>query len=535
MTHSETMPSPRLERLLNSGRQHLIVGGLKGIEKESLRIGKDGFISQKPHPKSLGSALTHPYITTDYSEALIELITPPFADIEETIGYLTDLHQFVYDHLDDEMLLGASMPCGIDGDESIPIATYGTSNVGQMKHIYRRGLWHRYGRTMQSIAGIHFNYSVPVELWPALRELENREDSLEAFTADAYFGLIRNFQRIGWIILYLFGASPAICKSFFKSRPSLMSQFETFDKGTLYHPYATSLRMSDIGYKSKNQASLNIDYNSLPAYIKSLYHAITTPYPEYEQIGVKVDGEYRQLNSNILQIENEFYSIMRPKQIAMSGEKPTLALKRRGLRYIEMRALDLDVFEPVGINASRGRFIEALLLNCLLHDSPPNTPEDYRIYNANQLAVANNGRKPGLELNKNGKAISLQDWANEILDAMEPVCAVLDEGLADKPYGTALAEQREVVQNPYLTPSARMLRAMSSHDEPFACFALQSSIEHAQYFKSRHLLEARRQEFMQLVEQSLIKQAEIESRDTLPFDDFLANYFAQCDDMTLPA
>ncbi|MGJ0484102.1 MAG: glutamate--cysteine ligase [Methylomicrobium sp.] len=532
MTHSDTMLSPRLERLLNHGRQHLISGGLKGIEKESLRIGRDGIISQKPHPKSLGSALTHPYITTDYSEALIELITPPLAEIEDTIDYLTDLHQFVYDHLDDEMLLGASMPCGIDGDESIPIANYGTSNIGKMKHVYRRGLWHRYGRTMQSIAGIHFNYSVPPELWSVLREIENNQSSLEAFTADGYFGLIRNFQRVGWIILYLFGASPAICKNFFKSRPSLMDQFEVLNKGTLYHPYATSLRMSDIGYKSNNQASLNIDYNSLPGYIESLYHAITTPYPEYEKIGVKVNGEYQQLNCNILQIENEFYSTVRPKQIAMSGEKPTLALKRRGLRYIEMRSLDIDVFKPAGIDASRGRFIEALLLNCLLHDSLPHTLEDYRIFNANQLAVANNGRKPGLELNKNGKTIGLQDWANEILDAMEPICAVLDEGLNDKPYSAALTEQREVVRNPDLTPSARMLSAMSRDDQSFSCFEQQTSLNHAQYFKSQKLSDARKREFLQLAEQSMIKQAEIESRDTLSFDDFLANYFAQCDDIT---
>ena len=225
---------------------------------------------------------------------------------------------------------------------------------------------------------------------------------------------------------------------------------------------------------------------------------------------------------------------MRPKQIAMSGEKPTLALKRRGLRYIEMRSLDLDVFKPVGIDVSRGRFIEALLLTCLLHDSPPNTPEDYAIYNANQLAVANSGRKPGLELHKNGKAVALQDWASDILDAMQPVCAVLDEGLVDKPYGAALAEQRQVVQNPDLTPSARMLGAMSGNAQAFACFALQSSNAHAQYFKNHKLDDVRNREFLQLAEQSLSKQIEIETKDQLSFDDFLAHYFAQCEDIAPP-
>lgn len=532
MTQFADTPSPRLERLLNSGQAYLLAGGLKGIEKESLRVGKDGMIAQTPHPKALGSALTHPYITTDYSEALIELITPPFVDIDDTLVYLNDLHQFVYDHLGDEILLGASMPCGIDGDDSIPIAHYGTSNIGKMKHVYRRGLWYRYGRTMQAIAGIHFNYSLPTALWPALHALENSSATLATFTNDNYFGLIRNFQRIGWIILYLFGASPAICKSFFKSRPSLMAQFETFDNGTLYHPYATSLRMSDIGYKSKNQMNLNIDYNSLPGYVESLYKAISTPYPDYENIGVKVDGEYRQLNANILQIENEFYSTMRPKQIANSGEKPTLALKRRGLRYIEMRSLDLDPFEPLGIDVTRGRFIEALLLTCFLSDSPFNTPEDHQINNANQLAVANAGRKPDLTLNRGGRTIGLKDWANDILAAMRPVCEILDAGLGDKPYGAALAAQCAAVQNADLTPSARMLRAMASDEQAFSCLALRASHAHAEHFRQRALDTARRAEFEEMAATSLHKQAEIESKDSLSFDDFLTRYFAQCDHMS---
>jgi glutamate--cysteine ligase len=380
---------------------------------------------------------------------------------------------------------------------------------------------------MQAIAGIHFNYSVPPALWPTLQQLENSGLSLEEFTADGYFGLIRNFQRIGWIILYLFGASPAICKSFFKSRPSLMAQFEEFDRGTLYLPYATSLRMSDIGYKSKNQASLRIDYNSLSRYVTSLSKAIATPYPEYEKIGVKVDGEYRQLNSNILQIENEFYSTMRPKQIALSGEKPTLALKRRGIRYIEMRSLDLDLFNPIGIDESKGRFIEALLLTCLLADSPHNTEKDYEINNANQLAVANSGRKPGLELVKNGGKIHLRDWASEILAAMQPVCAILDGETSDKPYSSALAQQQLAVDKPELTPSAKMLEKMSRSQQPFARLAMNTSIEHEQYFRSHQLDESHLRQFMELAERSLAKQKDIESKDHLSFDEFLQNYFNQ--------
>ena len=123
----------------------------------------------------------------------------------------------MYDNLDNEHLLASSMPCGINGDESIPIAEYGSSNIGKMKHVYRQGLAHRYGRTMQAIAGVHFNYSVPEKLWPVLHRLEGSTESLEDYKSSAYFDLIRNFQRRGWLILYLFGASPAICKNFFNS------------------------------------------------------------------------------------------------------------------------------------------------------------------------------------------------------------------------------------------------------------------------------------------------------------------------------
>lgn len=526
MNNSQILPN-RLQYLIDNSLHHLLQLGLKGIEKESLRISRRGLIAQTPHPKALGSALTHPHITTDYSEALLEFITPPFADIRQTLDYMHKIHQFVYPLLGEEMLLATSMPCGIDGDLSIPIAEYGHSNVGQMKHVYRKGLWHRYGRTMQAIAGIHFNYSVPQALWPMLHRNAGNTNSLEQFIADGYFGLIRNFQRQGWLMLYLFGASPAICKSFFSSRPQLMNEFEEFDAHTVYHPYATSLRMSDIGYKSKNQAGLKIDYNSLDGYVESLGAAINTPYPEYESIGIKVDGEYRQLNANLLQIENEFYSTMRPKQIAKSGEKPTLALKRRGVMYVEMRSLDLNLFNPVGIEESTARFIEAFLLSCLLHDSPPQASDELQTNNSNQLLVANQGRKPGLMLSKNGAAISLHDWAHQILEAMQPICHLLDEGSLDRPYQLALQQQMAVIDNPSLTPSARILACMRESDQEFGCFASNTSALHKHYFTAQPLDPQAQRQFEDMAANSIKKQAEIEAADTLSFDEFLSHYFAQ--------
>lgn len=528
MTILKKHHSPRLSYLLDQKKQHLLVGGLKGIEKESLRISSAGQISKKTHPYALGSALTHPQITTDYSEALLEFITPPFAEIKDTLDFMQNIHQYVYEHLDDnEMLLSASMPCGINGDESIPIAEYGDSNIGKMKNIYRQGLWYRYGRTMQAIAGIHFNYSVPDALWPVLHQHSQSKNSLNDFISEAYFGLIRNFQRQGWLILYLFGASPAICKSFFKSRPHLMAEFDEYDQYTVYHPYATSLRMSDIGYKSNNQADLEIDYNSLAAYVDSLQNAIEAPYPEYEKIGVKVDEQYKQLNANILQIENEYYSTVRPKQIARSGEKPTLALNLRGVRYIEIRSLDLDLFNPIGIDENKARFLEAFLLNCLLKDSPKNNAKAYQINNENQLTVAHRGREPGLEISKNGENITLQTWSNEIIHSMQPVCDILDEGDADKPYSYALKQQLELVNNADLTASAKILQGMHSKNQPFGSFGLETSEYHKQHFLRHKSEDISNKQFDQLSIASHKKQQDIEENDKISFDEFLDNYFSQ--------
>src|SRR5690606_13348888 len=253
----------RLSALVNSGEPQILQGGRKGVEKESLRVTPDGAIAQTPHPRALGSALTNEHITTDFSEALIELVTPPFTTSWELLQYLLDLHQFVYRHLGDELLWATSMPCIIDGDESIPIAEYGTSNVARMKTIYRRGLSVRYGRMMQAISGVHFNYSFPAPFWEAYADIRESKIRGQDFISACYFDLLRNYRRHGWIVLYLFGVSPVVCKSFLRGRHADLSELSA---GTLYEPYATSLRMSDIGYRNRNQAGVSVSVNSLDEY-----------------------------------------------------------------------------------------------------------------------------------------------------------------------------------------------------------------------------------------------------------------------------
>jgi len=515
----------RLHRLSATGDTGgLLRGGGKGLEKESLRVTPKGCIAQTPHPAALGSALAHPHITTDYSEALLEFVTSPFRDVRATLSSLTDIHAFVYHHLGDEMLWATSMPCALEGDERIPIARYGSSNVGMMKHVYRRGLGWRYGRSMQTISGVHFNYSFPEALWPALQAAERDPRTLRQFKDDWYFRALRNFQRLGWLVPYLFGASPAMCKTFLQGRDL---KFDQFDAHTLYEPYATSLRLSDIGYKNSNQARIGVTYNSLEDYVATLSHAISTPATDYERIGVKVDGEYRQLNANILQIENEFYGSIRPKQPIESGERATLALKRRGVMYLEVRALDVNAYDPIGTDEAALRFIEALLSLCLLTDSPLTTPEEQEAIGHNQLLVARRGRDPELMLQRDGAPVRLKDWAREVLTQLAPLCTLLDGSDPARPYSASLETQRMSVEDADHTPSARVLADMRAHGESFFRFAERMSETHRRHFLDTPLAPMSEADLIAQARASLEGQTAIEAADKLSFDEYLHQYFSQ--------
>jgi glutamate--cysteine ligase len=517
----------RLIRLFNTDPRSLLNGRLLGLEREALRVAPDGYISQIPHPAVLGSALTHPYITTDYSEALLEFITPPLPGPEATLQFLDEIHRFVYPRIGDELLWSASMPCILAGEASIPIAEYGRSNPGRMKYVYRCGLAWRYGRIMQVIAGIHFNFSLPDEFWAAFQDLEGDRRSLQDFRSESYFGLIRNLQRFGWLILYLFGASPAVCKSFLDGKATTLPDF---DDHTCYGPCATSLRMSNIGYtnRTEKKSGVNVCYNSLPEYIASLTQATVTPWPPYDQIGVKVDGEYRQLNANILQIENEYYTSMRPKQPPQGNEKPTIALKRRGVSYVELRSVDINPLEPLGVTVNQLRFLEAFLLFCLLVDSPPFDAQERRMIDDNQMATALTGRDPTLVLQRRrAPALPLRHWAEEILGQLQPVCELLDIGGEERFYAAALAEQWVALADPERTPSARMLAEMHASGENFFRCAQRLSKQHRRFFESPPLAEERTRFFIEAAERSWREQREIEAADDMSFDEFLNRYFAQ--------
>ena len=494
----------------------------RGIEKESLRVGADGHLSQQPHPEALGSALTHPQITTDFSEAQLELITDVHTDTESCLQQLEDVHRYVYHNLDDELLWTSSMPCMMGADSDIPVGRYGSANIAKAKTVYRLGLGNRYGRLMQTISGIHYNFSVPESFWQVYAD--QRGVTLDQdLRTKAYFGLIRNFRRFSWLLLYLFGASPAICRCFVKDRPHPL---EEFDAGSLFLPYATSLRMGRLGYQSDAQSMLHVSYNSLEEYAGTMHHALTQPYPPYEDIGVKVDGEYRQLNNAILQIENEFYGTIRPKRPISTGERPLTALTSRGVEYVEVRCLDLNPFLPLGIDAPEIRFLDSFLLYCLLLDSPDDSEAESATMQANQLKVVEEGRQPGLKLARGSDQVSLRDWASELLNGIRPLAQLLDRSNASSGFTQSWQEQLAKVDNPDLTPSARVLAIMRNQQLPFFNFAMNQSIAQKGYFDEHPLAESELQQMQQAAADSVVRQREIEAQDSVDFDEFLKVYLA---------
>ncbi len=509
--------SNRLARLRAS--PEILGKSLRGIEKEGLRVDLSGRLSTRPHPVVLGSALTHPRITTDYSEALLELITGTHPRVDNLMAELNEIHRVVACSVTDELMWNHSMPATLPPEADIPIAWYGTSNTGMLKHVYRRGLAERYGKTMQCIAGLHYNFSFDEAFWELL---DMPGANAQERRSTGYIALIRNFTRYSWLLMYLFGASPALSRDFLRNDPvNLLS----LDAQTLYLPYATSLRMSDLGYQNKAQSGLKLCYNDLGTFLQRIYSAVTTPWPAYEQIGTHRNGEWIQLNTNVLQIENEFYSSIRPKRTTGPCERPITALAERGIQYAEVRCLDIDPTPATGISPQSARFVEAFLLYCALQDSPTFTDSGFCPESADNFStVVTRGREPGLTLRRQDKNIELHTWASELLEGIGECADILDMSLEEQSYALAVRGQYAKVYNPESTPSARLLHTLIAEKISFHDYMLQQSAMHASTLREQGLSEEESIQARRQAEQSLIAQRETEAADTETFDEYVRRF-----------
>ncbi|XQW85703.1 glutamate--cysteine ligase [Thalassotalea piscium] len=497
-----------------------------GIERETLRVLPEGRLSDKSHYSALGAALTHPNITTDYAESLLEFITPVSHSPEQTIAQLEDIQKFTLSEINDELLWPMSMPCFVGSENDIELAYYGESNIGKMKTVYRQGLKNRYGSMMQVIAGIHFNFSFSQAFWLKYQALEDNSAPLQDYISDKYFAVLRNYKRFCWLIPYLYGSSPALCPSFLKGKQTSLP-FKKSPKGYVYLEYATSLRMSDLGYTNSEQSSLHICYNNLQGYVAGVQEAIHLSSDKFAAIGIKVDGKYQQLNANVLQIENELYAPVRPKQVAQSGEKPSEALLNRGVEYVEVRALDVNPFSSTGIDLQQVLFLEIFLTYCALRPSENLDCEQQNVLHQNMDDIVVRGRDPQLLLNDDGVEKSVKEWGLSLFDDMQSVAKLLDEAHASQKYTNALAIEKAKIIDASLTPSAKLIDYLNNESGSLSKLALDNAQQFKETLKTNDYQFFQHEYFVQQAKTSFEQQKQIEDGDELNFDDFLQAYFSK--------
>ncbi len=508
----------RTSRIFRHASAIAALGNIRrGIEKESMRMTPSGELARTPHPRTLGNPLTHPHITTDFAEAQIEIITAVHQDIDSCFDALLELHAFVYQRLAErnELLWTSSMPCLIGGEEEIPIAEYGSTNEGRLKHLYRKSLTIRYGAKMQTVSGIHYNFSMPADLLS------------EAFGAPtpAYMHLIRNVNRYAWLLMLLFGASPALCHTFLQ--PGVKHKLKRWDSGTRYLPYATSLRMGPLGYTGRSQRKLYVSCNSLEDYSGALIKAMKAPYEPFSRLGLFTHGERQQMNLNLLQFEAEYYGNIRPKRAPKQGERAFEALMRGGIEYVELRCVDLNPYHAIGLSKEQVRFYDTFLLACLMMESPKDTCGEARENRRNQWRVVRSGRSPRLRLARDGESIDGKTWALDLLRRCERAAELLDQANESNDYSAAVAAQFEKIRDPERTPSARILAEFFRSKRSFFSYAKDLAFNTQAELLAHAIAPERAQQLAREVSDSLERAQRLESEPQSDFDDFVDAWLAR--------
>ena len=393
----------------------------RGIEKEFFRVDKSGNISNSPHPVSLGSALTNKFITTDFAEAQLELVTPVFENINDLSNFLYSLHVFVAKNIDsNELLWPFSMPPKIKNEDEINLGFYHQSNTGLLKHVYRKGLKVRYGPTMQCVSGMHYNFSVEKN---SLSKFINSDD--QKMIDEAYLSLIRNFKRLYWFVLLMYGQTNIVDSSFVKNREHNLDKLSSDD---MYLKDATSLRMSEIGYQSKAQKNLDIKYNSLDDFLKEIKKAITIPFSEFSNKGLKdSQGDYQQISDGIIQIENEYYDSIRPKRSSYNNYRPYDLLNNFGIEYLEIRGIDISPNEITGMSEHHIRFIDLFLIYCLVSPSDKIDASEKKIIDRNEHKAIYQGRNENTVISYKGLDMNIHEAKNLLMDDLKLLAEMYED------------------------------------------------------------------------------------------------------------
>ena len=471
-----------LTSFLKDGKGNLLAEGNFGFEKESQRIISSGDLALTPHPPVFGDKLENQRITTDFSESHIEMITSTFKTIEEAYEELNTICTEVENGIGDELLWPLSMPPKLPDENKIPIASFPDSEEGIYKEIYRKGLALRYGKKMQMISGIHYNFSFDEEMVDYLYDLFGNEKDKRSFINEIHFALTRNFLRYRWMLIYLFGASPFCHPTYYsvidkeikiiqKSCSSCVESIKNFNQ------YATSLRVSRFGYSNILKHNQNIYFNSLDEYSKKLRKLMTTKNNDYSKLGIYENNSQIQLNGNILQNESEFYSSIRLKQNIGKDETQLDALEKRGVQYVEVRILDLNPFEKLGLSLEQMYFIQVFMLFCLFEQSNPITEDEYDRINLNHHLITLFGRKENLVLQKyNGRAIALKHWGEEIFVKLKMIADLMSNATGDDKYRNSVENEHKKLFDISFLPSERIHREMENNKEDFLEFGTRCAV-----------------------------------------------------------
>jgi glutamate--cysteine ligase len=515
MNYKNLFDSLKKEELLDTSSKIRV-----GFERETLRINNSS-ISRSPHPTELGSACCNKFITIDFCESQLELITPPLLGSSPALKKLSDIHHFVTHKIGNESIWPFSMPPKINSEDDIPIGTFGTSHEGIFKHIYRVGLSNRYGRGMQSISGFHYNYSHPNILWDILSDFTHVNKS--QIRSLVYFNILRNIHKMNWLLIYLFGSSPVIGNKILSNNND---SFEKLDQETSYLPYATSLRMSEYGYSNVNRKNISVSLSTLDDYVDDLRRATMTEEPRYLEYE---DKRYSQLNTNILQIEAEYYAVARAKSEKFNFIRPSANLKYGGVDFLELRSIDINPFSRIGIDNETALFLEIFMLFCTVNECELFDKEAMQDINDNDLTIAKYGRKPNISLKKDNGTILMKNWAMDILDQMLSIAEQLDTG--DSKYTSVICKMKSKVKNQEKTQSAKILDKLLGENISHTELGVVIAEENKDYFltsaiklnKSWDDLEAE-------TKASIFKQNNLE-KETLgsneDFDQFKKRYFIE--------